>query len=618
LPATKKPHRRSRRKRLLALGGAFFLAFALVLFAGDGLVHYNKIHSGVAIAGYDVGGLTREEAVEQLDARAQRAQASAIILKGDGQEWPVMPTSLGTVLDVKSSVQAAFSSTRERNIFRDASRRFALYFTELDLPLHGTIESERLKTLIAEVAQTLDKPPVNASLTVNEGHVRITEGSDGFVVDQEKLKTDLKSLLFSLHATDLPVPMTVREPAIKGADTAEAVAEAETMISDNVALEYQDQVWTLDPAQIAAYLDFAVEGEGDRARLIPIISAAKSEPVLTEAGEKIDHPAKKATWETNGETATIVPHQNGLAVDHEKTAAALTTAAKSTSNRVADAVVTETEPQRTTEEAENMGIEVALGRFNTEFGGSDNRRDNVQRAAELINGTLIGPGETFDFNTVVGQRTADNGFKTAPVIIGGKLEDSLGGGICQVSTTLYNAVFFGGLDVTARANHSLYISHYPKGRDATVSWGGPEFQFRNDTDSWILIKSASSRSSLTFAIYGKPTGRTVDYSTGDWYDVQPPTETRVKTDELLEGQTRLVDEGQTGRKIKVTRKVTADGKVIHDDTFVSNYPMKPKVIEVGTKPAPTTTTAPPKSSSPPKSSTSTTEAKSTTVNTAAN
>ncbi len=618
MPATKKPHRYSRRKRLLALGGAFFLVFALVLFAGDALVHYDKIHSGVAIAGYDVGGLTREEAVAQLDARAQKTQASAIILKGGGQEWPVMPTSLGTVLDVESSVQAAFSSTRERNIFRDVARRFALYFTDFEVPLQGTVESERLDTLIAEVAQTLDKPPVNASLAIHDGQVKITEGSDGFVVDQGQLKNELKALLFSLHATDLPIPMTVREPAIKGGDTARAVAEAQTMISDNVALEYQDQVWTLDPAQIAAYIDFAVEGEGDGARLIPIISAAKAEPLLTEAGQTIDHPAKKATWETNGETATIVPHQTGLALDHEKTAAALTAAAKSTSNRVANAVVTETEPQRTTEEAKNMGIEVALGRFNTEFGGSDNRRDNVQRAAELINGTLIGPGETFDFNNVVGQRTADNGFKTAPVIIGGKLEDSLGGGICQVSTTLYNAAFFAGLDITARTNHSLYISHYPKGRDATVSWGGPEFRFRNDTDSWILIKSAASRSSLTFAIYGKPTGRTVDYSTGDWYDVQPPTETRVKTDALLEGQTRLVDEGQTGRKIKVTRKVTANGQVVHDDTFVSNYPMKPKVIEVGTRPAPTTTTAPPKTSSPPKSSTSTTEATNTPVTTAAN
>jgi vancomycin resistance protein YoaR len=200
----------------------------------------------------------------------------------------------------------------------------------------------------------------------------------------------------------------------------------------------------------------------------------------------------------------------------------------------------------------------------------------------------------------VGQRTSDNGFQTAPAIVAGKLEETLGGGICQVSTTLFNAVFFAGLDVTARTNHSLYISHYPKGRDATVSWGGPAFRFRNDTKTWIMIKAAASRSSLTFVIYGTPVNRQVTYTTGDWYNVQSPTEKRVKTAELFVGQERQIDGGQTGKQVKVTRKVIEGGKTIHDDVFLSSYPMKPKIIEEGSKPtttttvpATTTTTSPP-------------------------
>ena len=199
--------------------------------------------------------------------------------------------------------------------------------------------------------------------------------------------------------------------------------------------------------------------------------------------------------------------------------------------------------------------------------------------------------------------TTDDG---PPAIIAGKLEDSLGGGICQVSTTLFNAVFFAGLDVTARTNHSIYISHYPKGRDATVSWGGPAFRFVNDTPNWILIKAASSRSSLTFVLYGTPQNRQVTYTTGDWYGLKPPNEKRVKTDTLDQGITHVVEDGQTGRSIKVTRRVIQEGKTIHQDTFVSNYPMRPKIVEEGTRPTTTTTLPTTPTTTPPTTASTTT------------
>ncbi|GAB4248624.1 MAG: VanW family protein [Thermoleophilia bacterium] len=580
-----------------ALGLLLLVAVLLVL--GDSLLNFNRIHAGVSVSGYDVGRMTREEATSELTRLAQEAQENEILLTAEGGEWRVLPSALGTKIDVKASVQAAYQVSREQGLLRDLGRRFSLYFSGHDVDLMGTVRKASMDALIEEVAAVLDDPPVNAALKIENGEVHISEGREGRVVDREALRRDLKELLFSFHATELPVPMKVVQPDIKGTETAESVALAKTMISAPVELTHGENSWTLKGDRIATLVDFEVTGEGTQARLIPVISAEKAKDFLAAVAEAVDRPAKKATWETDGSKATIVPHEVGLEVDREATAEALTQAAQSTTDRVAEVQTKETLPERTTEQAREMGIEVAIGSFTTEFGGSENRRDNVQRAAELINGTLIAPGEEFDFNTVVGQRTADNGFKTAPVIINGKLEDSLGGGICQVSTTLFNAAFFAGLDITARTNHSLYISHYPTGRDATVSWGGPDLRFRNDTDGWILIKSASSRSSVTFVIYGRPTGRKVSYTTSDWYAITPPAEKKVKTDALLEGETKVVDEGQTGRKIKVTRTVTAGGEVIHQDTFVSNYPMKPKIIEVGTKPKPTTTTTTVPDGSPP-------------------
>jgi vancomycin resistance protein YoaR len=478
------------------------------------------------------------------------------------------------------------------------------------------VDPALLDGVLETTAVVLDDPPVNAGLSIKGDEITVIEGQDGRVVDRDAARAGVKELLFSLSSGTVPIRMKTQAPTIQAADTSGAVDQAKTMLDGSVGLEFEDLVWALSPAETAKAMDFTTEGEGPTSRLVPYLSAEKLASLFEEVAKAVKRDPKNATWETDGETATLIPGKPGTTLDPTGTAEALTEAALSRSSRVAKVVVVEAPPARTTEQAEAMGIKSKLASYTTEFGGSDGRRENVARAAELISGTLLGPGEEFDFDTVVGQRTPANGFQTAPAIVAGKLEETLGGGICQVSTTLFNAVFFAGLDVTARTNHSIYISHYPKGRDATVSWGGPAFRFRNDTDHWVLIKAAASWSSLTFVIYGTPVNRQVTYTTGDWYNIQPPAEKRVKTDELFEGEERETDSGQTGKQIKVTRKVIQDGKTIHSDVFVSSYPMRPRIIEEGSKPT-TTTTAPPSTTSttttPATSTTSTTGATSTTT-----
>ena len=569
---------------------AALVVLAIVVDAG---LSYNRIHAGVSIAGLDVGRLTHEEAAAKLTAQVQRAAAKPITLTSDTKNWPFVPSDVGTAIDVSGSVDKAASLGRAGNIVDNLLDRFALYFSPRTVGLSGTVDSVLLDALITGVAKKLDNPPVNAGVTVKGNKVTVVDGTDGLVVDQVVLRGSLKSLLFSLHSTDLPVPTKVLAPAIQAANTSTAVAQVTTMVGGNVKLKLDDQSWSLSPEKVAAALEFRTEGQGDASRLVPYLSAKKLSAFLKSVGTAVKREPKGATWQTDGKTATLIAARTGRQLDTEATAAALTAAALKTSSRVATAQVKESQPNRSTEKAKSMGVVTKIGSYTTEFGGSAGRRHNVARAGELISGTLLAPGEEFDFNTVVGARTEANGFKTAPAIIGGKLEDTLGGGICQVSTTLFNAVFFAGLDVTARTNHSIYISHYPKGRDATVSWGGPEFRFRNDTANWILIKAASGEGSLTFVLYGTPTHRKVAYTTSDFYNITPPTEKRVKTDQLLVGETNVTDDGQTGKQCKVARKVVQDGKTIHADVFVSSYPMRPKTVEEGTK-APTTTTTLPK------------------------
>ena len=191
----------------------------------------------------------------------------------------------------------------------------------------------------------------------------------------------------------------------------------------------------------------------------------------------------------------LVPAASGVRLDVPKSEVRVLAAAKSAVDRTAKLAVAVELPKRSTEAAQAMGINGTVGTYETIYGGDPNRIHNVQLVAHLVDGKLIAPGSTFSFNGATGERTAEKGFLVAPVIINGELQTGLGGGICQVSTTVFNAAFEAGLPITARTNHALYISHYPLGRDATVNYPDIDLKFVNDTGHWLLLRTFVGASS---------------------------------------------------------------------------------------------------------------------------
>ena len=235
-------------------------------------------------------------------------------------------------------------------------------------------------------------------------------------------------------------------------------------------------------------------------------------------------------------------------------------------------------------EARAMHITRRISTFTTGVSGTTNRLDNVGLGAELLDGALIAPGKVFSVNATTGERTAAKGFKMAPTIINGKLEDSIGGGMCQVSTTVFNAAFEAGLEIVERHNHMLYISHYPLGRDATVSYGSYDLKFRNDTPDWILLKTSFTGWALTVSLYGTPLHRKVVSTTSNWYGFRPYTIDKKDDPTLAKGKTKVDTPGVSGQSIDCYRKVyDAAGKLIWNDVFHSVYAMVPEVLLVGTK-----------------------------------
>jgi vancomycin resistance protein YoaR len=234
-----------------------------------------------------------------------------------------------------------------------------------------------------------------------------------------------------------------------------------------------------------------------------------------------------------------------------------------------------------------MGITGLYSSYTTYYGGVPNRIHNVQVVSHLVDNTLIPPGKEFSFNGTTGERNAAKGLLEAPVIINGELQNGLGGGTCQVSTTVFNAAYEGGLPITARTNHALYISHYPQGRDATVNYPDTDLKFVNDTGHWLLLRTFVSSSSLTVNLYGTPQNRKVVSETAPLVTTGPVPQVITKDPDLLVGEKVVDQQGSPPLSTSVNRKVyDPDGKLLYDNTWYSSYVGEKTEIRVGTKPKP--------------------------------
>jgi vancomycin resistance protein YoaR len=231
-----------------------------------------------------------------------------------------------------------------------------------------------------------------------------------------------------------------------------------------------------------------------------------------------------------------------------------------------------------------MGITNVVGSYTTVYGGTPGRLHNVQLVADLIDGALVAPGERFSFNQTTGERNAAKGFEEAPVIINGELESGIGGGVCQVSTTVFNAAFEAGLSIERRTNHALYISHYPLGRDATVNYPDIDLVFRNDTDHWLLVRTFVGAGSLTVNLYGTSPGRRVETETAPLRVEGKVPWKRIDDDTMFRGEKVVEQWGSPPRSTSVTRRVYApDGTLLYDTTWRSYYIGEPTIARLGTK-----------------------------------
>ena len=360
-----------------------------------------------------------------------------------------------------------------------------------------------------------------------------------------------------------------------------AKVKAETALSAPVDVAYGPGSWHLTVAKITRLLELPSNGDTELE-----LAGPRADHFFANLKKRVDHAPKDASFAVGARNIVrVVPAQPGRTLDMQATTRNLMAALLSPTTRKADLAVTTASPERTTPDARAMGITGLVGAYETFYGGVPNRIHNVQLVARMIDNHFIAPNEEFSFNGTTGDRSESKGFLEAPVIINGELKTGLGGGVCQVSTTTFNAAYEAGLPITDRTNHALYISHYPQGRDATVNYPDTDLKFVNDTGHWLWLRTFVSSSSLTVALYGTPQHREVQSEVSPLVVTGQPPVKRVPDPNLTVGTTALEEFGSPSRSTSVRRKVfSSSGKLLYDHTWYSAYSAEPRVIRYGTKP----------------------------------
>ncbi|HEY1512947.1 MAG TPA: VanW family protein [Gaiellaceae bacterium] len=586
------PRRAPARSRLwtrLGLAGLAAIAVVLVLplfFAGS----KSRLAAGTSIAGIDVGGLTAAQAKSQLKAQADRLATVPVTFTAGGKQFRLTAEQLGVSADWGAAVDSAMRNGGGIGIVR-GYRRLSLEIFPQDVAPPTRAYDAGLDYELQLITQKVNAPARDARLVRRGLHITIAGGAPGRTVDRHLARDKIVAALASFSRARVSLPVTVATPHVTIASLTAAQRRASLVVSAPVRVIVGDTTLRIPRWRLATILDL------DTVRF----SGPAADRYFARLEKQVDRAPKDAGFAVVSNGINVVPAEPGLALDVPRAATAVLAAAARPVNRVVRLPLAVAQPKRSTAAAQAMGITGAVGTYETVYGGDPNRIHNVQLVAHLVDNKLIAPGSTFSFNGTTGERSAAKGFLEAPVIVNGELQTGLGGGVCQVSTTVFNAAFEAGLPITARTNHALYISHYPLGRDATVNYPDVDLKFVNDSGHWLLLRTFVGPSSLVVTLYGTPMHRRVESVAQPLrYVAAPPVQKTVDAT-LKPGQIVVDDPGVPAQSTSVERKVySEDGKLLSDATWYSSYRAEPKIVRVGPKktkpkkkPAVTTTTTTP-------------------------
>ncbi|AXT85739.1 hypothetical protein C6I20_11435 [Aeromicrobium sp. A1-2] len=462
----------------------FVLALAVVvgaLYVGGYFLTGTRMPANATIGGVDVSGMSPSAARSAVDKALSPNVDRPITLEHDKTSFEIEPKDAGLALDVDRSVSEAGGQRSW-----DPADIVGLFIGDHATAPALDVDDAKLQSTIGTISETVNQDVVEAQITFPKAKPVARQPKPGLVVARADAQTAIRAA-YLVEEDPVKVPTVVVEPAVDADGLAKAMKTiAEPAVSGPVTIRSGDKKVALP---VTAYAPALVVQIVDN-QLTPQLDPKKLAKPLTDSTTGIGKKAVDATVRIEKGKAVVVPGKAGIGLQPEEMATKLIPALTKTGDeRMVEIEAKVVDPEFTTRDAKALKITEKISSFDTTFPYAEYRNINQGRAAELLNGTIVKPGETFSFNDTVGERTPGNGFVSGTVINGGVFREELGGGVSQVVTTTYNASFFGGMEDVEHHPHAFYINRYPVGREATVYFGSLDLRFKNPTDYGVLIRS---------------------------------------------------------------------------------------------------------------------------------
>lgn len=481
----------ARRTRRLAVVAASVGLVLGVVYAADLVVTSGTVPRGVIVAGVPIGGMSIADAEQRLRAEIDPRAAQPVPVTLGVAPGEIDPTAVGLMIDWTATVVQAGSQPL------NPITRITSLFTEEKLGVVSTADDAALSAALKELAPAVDRAPVDGSVGFEGRSPVAVDPQAGQRLDVNAAAETLKRDWATGPAVVLPV---VELPAATTfTDVADAIEEvARPAVSGPVTVDGDGgSRGTLTEDVIASALVFRAEA----GQLVPELDLTAITDLLRPQLAASEVPGRDAALDFGSGTPVVVPSQDGRGIDYDATLADLLTVLTGGGERTITAVYIDQPARFTTADLENLGELGVIGEFQTRGFATDSGR-NIKRAAEQIDGTVVGPGETFSLNAATNPRDTAAGYVEAGVIQNGRPDRGVGGGVSQVATTLFNAAYFAGMVDVEHTEHSFYISRYPAGREATVSGDDIDVKFRNDGPTAVQIQTEWTPSTLTVRLLG--------------------------------------------------------------------------------------------------------------------
>jgi vancomycin resistance protein YoaR len=538
-----------------------FIFFLTILYF---ITFLGRISPGVMVAGISLGGKTPEEAIEILSTTISPPEK--ITIADNDQVFNIELNIIDFSYDLQKSAQAAYALDKTGNISYDIWQKITLPFKKTNLGLRLSLNEDTLLESLTVIADQAAIEPTYPSASLVNNLIVVEKGLEGQALDIESLRNEIGQTLAFVKNSPIPLQLISVDPTLTDEEVENFKTRTENLINKSLSLVFEYQTYTYKNDDVFALLD--PKGEYKEEAIIDLV---------TEVASSINREPQNSTFIfEGGRVKEFSPAKDGVLLKEDSLVNMITGNLRTleiTDDKIASFEIPyeTTAPDVETEDVNNLGIKELVGRGSSRYRGSiSSRVYNLTLAASRFNGVLVAPGETFSFNSVLGDVSLDTGYKKAYIIKDGKTVLDDGGGVCQVSTTLFRAVLDAGLPVVERRAHAYRVGYYEQdsavGFDATVYSPTTDFKFKNDTPGHLLIQTYANTAtaSLVFEVYGTSDGRAATTTKPIVTDVSPPPEDLyIDEPTLPEGTIKQIDWKAWGAKSRFTYKVKKAGEVIY-------------------------------------------------------